>query len=303
MPRQHLPSDAKDMVDLIELETYRSKFEYETIRCLHCDEPMYDYYDLGDWPYDINDFKAIYEGVAPGMREIHGMEPSDPHLMLRGDIADRRSSLHLCQMCGWWVAIDSAVLSAVRWQFWLMHLVAPASLMDLDVCDLSTPLREVRSFLRRRYDARHFIAPRLFEKVVASVFKDLGYDAEATAYCNDGGIDVVLRDSAGERIGVQVKRRARRIEVEQIRAFLGALMLGGFARGVFVSTNGFQRGAVHTAAACRPWATIELVDAERFFDALGIAQLSHDVDPDTCGFYAGVRPPPLLHSSFHLNSL
>lgn len=303
MLRQHIPSSAKDVVDLIDLETYRFKFECETIRCVHCGDSMHDFYDLEGWPYDFKDFESAYEHVAGDMSEIHGMGRSDPHLVLRGGIAERQSSLHICRMCGWWVAVDSALLPAVRWQLWLVNLVAPAALMELDVTDMSTPLQEVRNFLRRRYDARHHVAPRLFEQVVASVFRDTGYEAEATAYSNDGGIDAVLRDREGRRIGVQVKRRGRAIEVEQIRAFLGALMLGGFARGMFVSTSGFQRGAIQAAEACRTWATAELVDAERFFDALGIAQLKGEVDPETCGFRVVPKPQAFLHSSFHLNAL
>lgn len=303
MLRQHVPSQAKEMVHAISLDTYTSGFEYETIRCVHCGDSMLDYYDLNARPYDFKNFQSAYKEVARNMSEVHGMDRNDPHIVLSGDIADRQSSLHICQMCGWWTTVDRAVLPALRWQVWLVNLVAPAALAELDMSDLSTPLREVRNFLRRRYDARHTIAPRLFEQAVASVFRDMGYEAETTAYSNDGGIDVVLRDREGARIGVQVKRRGRAVEVEQIRAFLGALMLGGFARGVFVSTSGFQRGAIGAADVCRPWATVELMNAERFFDALGIAQLKGEVDPDTCGFQAGPKPQAFLHSSFHLNSL
>lgn len=300
---RHVPGSAEEIVDAISLETYKFRFELETVQCVHCGDSTYDYYDLDAWPFDLEDFQLAYKDVAAGVLEVHGLDASHPHVRLRGHISDRQSSLHICQMCGWWAAVDSAVLPAVGHQSWLVNLVAPAVLMELDVADLSAPLGEVRNFLRRRYDARHHIVPRLLERVVASVYRDIGYEAEATAYSNDGGIDVVLYDRAGRRTGVQVKRCGRAVEVEQIRAFLGALMLGGFARGVFVSTSGFQRGAVRAAAACRPWASIELVDAQRFFDALGIAQLQGEIDPEECGFYAGRKPPVLQHSAFNLNSI
>lgn len=303
MPCRYVPGSALEIVDAISLETYKFKFDLETICCVHCGESAYDYYDLDAWPYSFADFELAYKGVAASTLEVHGLDASHPHVRLRGTISERQSSLHICQMCGWWTAVDSAVLPAVGNQSWLVNLVAPAVLMELDVADVSTPLEEVRRFLRRRYDVRHRIAPSLLERVVASVFRDLGYEAEATAYSNDGGIDVVLRDGEGMRIGVQVKRRGRAIEVEQIRAFLGALMLGGFARGIFVSASGFQRGAVRAASACRPWASIELVDTQRFFDALGIAQVQAGIDPEECGFYDDGKPPAFLHSAFHLNTI
>lgn len=303
MPYHHVPGSAGEIVDAISLETYEFKFDFETIRCVHCGECTHDYYDLDAWPFDFEDFMLAYKDVAAGVLEVHGLNASHPHVRLRGDFGDRRSSLHICQMCGWWAAVDSAVLPAVGHQAWLVNMVAPAILMDLDVADISNPLGEVRKFLRRRFDATHDIASRLLERVVSSVFRDLGYASEATAYSNDGGIDVVLRDRSGHRTGVQVKRRGRAVEVEQIRAFLGALMLGGFARGVFVSMSGFQRGAVRAAMACRPWASIELVDTRRFFDMLGIAQLQTETTPETCGFLSDRKPPVFLHSAFSLSSI
>ena len=303
MLRQHAAGGADDLVDSISLETYKFKFEYENIDCAHCGYRMTDFYDLDVWPYGVDDFLSAFDQVARGMVEMGNFGPGDPHLVLRGDIVNRQCSLHICPMCAWWAAVDSAVLPAIGRQVWLVNLVAPAALMELDVADLSIPLNEVRSYLRRRYDTRHSLHPRRFEQVVASVFEDIGYDAEATAYTNDGGIDVVLRGRMGERIGIQVKRRGRTIEVGQIRAFLGALMLGGYARGVFVATTSFQHGAIRASESCRKFVPIELVDAERFFDLLGIAQLSGEVDPETCGFQEASKPGPFLHSAFHLSSL
>ena len=48
---------------------------------------------------------------------------------------------------------------------------------------------------------------------------------------------------------------------------------------------------------------IELVEPERFFDMLGLAQQSGSTDPETCGFHGRTKPVAQLHSAFHLNSL
>jgi restriction system protein len=147
-----------------------------------------------------------------------------------------------------------------------------ARLRNLDLVNLDQPIEEVRAYLVAKYQDRFMLHPRLFEMVVGSVFKEFGYQSTVTSYSTDSGIDVILEGSNGETVGVQVKRYRGSIKVEQIRALAGALLLGGFTRGVFVTTSTFQRGAGPTAAlAARRGVPIELVDAQRFFDALSLA--------------------------------
>lgn len=202
-----------------------------------------------------------------------------------------------------WVALEQAVLPAVRWQYWRITLFATAVLQELALSNIDTPLDQVRKYLIRHFDARHTLHPRLFEETVASVFRDFGYDTAVTAYSNDGGIDVVLMDENNQKIGVQVKRWKRSIQVKQIRAFLGALTLGGYTRGIFVSTTKFQRGAITAASQCTErHMPIELVDAESLFDMPGIAQMKHHPDPAHCGLDKKL-PFFDFYSLHHLNSL
>ena len=149
---------------------------------------------------------------------------------------------------------------------------ACAQLKNLDLTDISAPLAEVRSYLLAKEVERFTMHPRLFELVVASVFRGLGYAAVATAYHNDGGIDVVL-ERHDSTIGVQVKRYASRIEAEQIRSLAGALILANHTAGVFVTTSSFRSGA--RSAAKRFTAKgvpIKLVDGKRFLGQLGIQE-------------------------------
>ena len=76
--------------------------------------------------------------------------------------------------------------------------------------------------------------------------------------------------------------------------------LEGWPYGVDDFLSAFDQVA---SESCRKFVPIELVDAERFFDLLGIAQLSGEVDPETCGFHEASKPGPFLHSAFHLSSL
>jgi restriction system protein len=181
--------------------------------------------------------------------------------------------LYVCPACGWWkVEGQRALEDVVHSMQSFSTLGAAASLRELDLTDLSTPIEEVRSYLVAKYDKRFDINPRAFEETVASVFRDLGYSAETTAYSNDDGIDAILTRGR-ETIGVQVKRYKNAIKVEQIRSLAGALLLGGITRGIFVTTSTFQRGAAPTTQQfrCRGY-KIELMDATRFYDTLKLAQ-------------------------------
>lgn len=141
--------------------------------------------------------------------------------------------------------------------------------------DLSVPLEEVRTFLIARYESRFAVNPRLFEKTVGSVFSDLGYDVVVTSYRNDGGIDAILSKNSSQ-VGVQVKRYRGSISVDQRRGFLGALLLAKIPKGIFVTTSRFQAGAYSIAERLKlerfPIERVDLIDAERFYDALKLTQ-------------------------------
>jgi restriction system protein len=150
---------------------------------------------------------------------------------------------------------------------------AIGSLVELSLIDISTPLDEIRKYLAAR-GLFPKIDPKLFEEVVCSVFSDLGWKARTTGY-SDHGIDVILEKPSEKPVGVQVKayKATRRIEAEQIRSLAGALVLNGYTKGIFVTTSSFRSGAIATAARYRTLGTpIELLNAEQFLEALGVAQ-------------------------------
>ncbi|VVE32100.1 hypothetical protein PFI31113_03663 [Pandoraea fibrosis] len=304
MARQHVQSNIPPSLMRCELPMWRYRIEDEDeVRCVYCGHVMDDHYDLDHWSVSFEDFASIHEEAIRDP-EFPGPPPDHPHTVLRGDIVERKVCLHICPYCGWWIAEDRAVLPAMQWQYWVVTLASMSVLQDLALNDINLPLQEVRRYLMRKFEARTSIHPRLFELTVASVFRDFGYEAAATAYSNDGGVDVVLHDGSGARIGVQVKRQRRSVEVEQIRAFLGALIMGNFTSGIFVSSSRFRRGAVRAAQrSSEGIIPIELIDANRFLDMLGSVQLSHAPMPDDCGI---TRAKPLKFHCVnysHLNTL
>ncbi|MCI0553880.1 MAG: restriction endonuclease [Anaerolineae bacterium] len=183
------------------------------------------------------------------------------------------SKTQACQTCGWWNTYHQwHSIGGEDGAYWWMD-GAIGQLRNFDFTDLSTPFDEVSRYLIARYEARFNVHPRIFENVVASVFRNIGYETEVTAYQNDGGIDVVLRSSNNERTAIQVKRYRNRIGVEQIRGFTGALFINGITKGIFLTTSSFSRGSKTAAEQSSVRGIpIELLDAQRFYNALGIAQ-------------------------------
>jgi restriction system protein len=192
-----------------------------------------------------------------------------------------------CPTCGWWklIRVEQEITATQEFCSDPDDLFddgvyrggftygAIGSLKELDLTDVSQPMDEVKTYLVARYEKRFEIHPRLFEETVASVFRQLGYHARVTSYTGDGGIDVILDGPNKDQIGVQVKRYKNSICVEQIRSLAGALFIGGYTKGVFVTTSRFQSGAqkVCNLASMRG-IPIELMDADKFYAALKIGQ-------------------------------
>jgi len=184
------------------------------------------------------------------------------------------ASLRVCPSCGWWCKFRTEVSQGRGGEYFSLWGTC-AQLKQLDIADITTPVDEVRQFLAAKYNDRFTMHPRLFEETVGSVFRSVGFDVDVTGYQGDGGIDVVLRDSSNCTIGVQVKRYRDKIQVEQIRAFAGALILNDHTRGIFITTSGFTAGSKIAAGVYgAKGLPIELVDAQKFFSALRLAQRS-----------------------------
>jgi restriction system protein len=184
--------------------------------------------------------------------------------------SERPASLDVlyCAVCGWW-HLDKVVEGTEHER----HYSAYGQLKVLDVNDISAPVQEVRNYLTAKYDARFLVNPIVLEKTVASVFGTLGYVARVTNPSGDWGIDIYLDGPNDSLIGVQVKRWKSAINVEQLTALTGALVINRCTKGVFVTTSRFRPGAVEAARRSSGQGfPIELVDAKRFYEMLQIAQ-------------------------------
>ena len=205
-------------------------------------------------------------------------EPDDPsrrEFVSRIVVArDVTRCIRACPACGWWIGRHDSDEHDDHLESWSSKYATWGTLQHLDQPNIGEALTEMRAYLLKKYSRRHSISPRLFEEIVGQVFRDLGYEIRVTSYSSDDGIDVVVLDGPDDAlIGVQVKRFQGKIGASQIREFAGALLLGGFTEGVFVTTSDYTRGALDTAGRFEnAGIPIRLWNSGKFFDRMQISQ-------------------------------
>jgi hypothetical protein len=87
-----------------------------------------------------------------------------------------------------------------------------------------------------------------FEKLVALVYRKLGYTVARRGGANpDGGIDLVI-EKDGQRSDVQCKQWKKwNVRVKDVREFLGALTDARMQKGVFITLRGYTGAAKQLA--------------------------------------------------------
>lgn len=242
-----------------------------TFTCAYCNTRLTGYEIDDIWEISEERILNIHGETIKAFKEFHGLE--DCYLNLRMDTVDWETVAQICPACGWWRIIKHCMIAAEEWQIWNMHFGCTSTIRNLDLTDISIPIEEVNAYLTAKYDDRFIVSPRKFEDVVAAVFRNLGYYASATAYSKDGGIDVIMEGTNDTQIGVQVKRYKNSIKAEQIRSLAGALILGNYTKGMFVTTSTFQKSAITTAEdVSYKTMPVELIDGKDFYSKLRISQ-------------------------------
>jgi restriction system protein len=137
----------------------------------------------------------------------------------------------------------------------------------------------LRAHLARFWDQRTDLSAQLAEDLVAAVLRDQfgGEVTKVTANANaaDGGIDLIIASKNGVmRRAVQVKRRlARKVEsIQEVRNFVGALLLHGEQTGIFVTTaSRFSKPALlipNNKNLERAKLRLDLIDGERLCELI-----------------------------------
>ena len=118
--------------------------------------------------------------------------------------------------------------------------------------------------LKSKPDSLYSIDPLRFEELVAEVFRDIGYEVKLSGGSGDRGIDFVLIEPDSQRTAVvQVKRRSphSKVSVNEIRELIGATILNGANKGIFVTTSAFTKSAYDLVE--KSPVELELIDIEK----------------------------------------
>lgn len=108
------------------------------------------------------------------------------------------------------------------------------------------------------------MTPYEFETFMAQYFKGEGFVVQQTKKTNDGGKDLILHKN-GQLYYVEVKRYAKSNGIQRplIQKLVGACYPAK-ARGIFVTTSYFSKGAIMEARR----SNIELIDGQRLMKLL-----------------------------------
>ena len=245
--------------------------------CIFCRSAMFIEPICNRWSIDEQFLRKAHmtamDDLACNVDEVY----VERRLIVSGfDIQD--VSFHCCPACGWWCVIQMLYYEAPKSPFTAYQWAAGA-LVQEEFPDISAPITEVRSYLCARYDQRFSIDPYRLEEVVGSIFKSSGCHVRLTSRTHDGGLDIFGLDQLDRPFGIQVKRYRKRIGVEQLRHFVGALILHGQAQGVFVTTSHFSK---NISQLCRraeiAGIKLDCADGDKLFEMIKVAQIS-DFDP------------------------
>ncbi|WP_312649318.1 restriction endonuclease [Aminipila sp.] len=175
--------------------------------------------------------------------------------------------------CGWWqIYYYSHLDDGDSWKDWEIY-VYNAQLKKFNIGARQVPIKILRDYLESHYDRICDINDKKMEELVAAVFRE-HYSCEVieVGKSHDGGVDLLLVNSDCPTI-IQVKRRrtsAKTESVKEIRDLLGATMLFGSSKCIFVTTaDHFSPDAINSrniAISKKIVDSFELYDYNSFFD-------------------------------------
>jgi HJR/Mrr/RecB family endonuclease len=110
----------------------------------------------------------------------------------------------------------------------------------------------VKKYFKRHPEKMYEMHPRKFEELIASIFKDLGYDVELTKATRDGGRDIIASISTAATnflAYVECKRYGadKKVDVGIIRDVAGVQYIHRPSKSIIVTTGYFTKDAIETA--------------------------------------------------------
>lgn len=124
-------------------------------------------------------------------------------------------------------------------------------LEDVNTCGLWFPNIDEELFIALQKDPAtlYGLTPRRFEELIASIFRNQGFDTTLTPETKDGGYDVIAvhydKYTGPSRYLVECKRYAEqnRVGVGIVRGLYGVVCSENATKGLVVTSSFFTKGA------------------------------------------------------------
>jgi len=174
-------------------------------KCIYCKHKMKIIYDFSDTNKYLSNYKKTHRVIE-------------------------------CLYCGWW-EYQHCFYKTNKWDSeWDQYV---GIVKKFDIKNNQIPVEILNKEIIKKPNLLHNITGLSFERLVQDVFKDF-YNCEVT-HCgksHDGGIDLIMLDSDKPTL-IQVKNRISSTKTEpvsSIRDFLGAMIINGSKKGIYVSS-------------------------------------------------------------------
>lgn len=233
---------------------------------------IWNYPDTSPYPHAFTDLVECPFCTVSLQRLFYDQRKSTSHNQDYDDLLG-----FFCSSCGWWKVIRETGIwgppnSRHMPKFAYQEFCQVGALKNLYTGDLTLSLEKLQSVYWTYYTGG-FARALSNEEIIASVFASHEYKDIVTSNAKGGGVIAIL-SKAEEMIGIQMKDSENAFMVEQILTITGALMQGGDTKGVYVKTSNSQTGRDSTTSSINVKGDpIELVDAKRLYDALGLVQI------------------------------
>jgi restriction system protein len=126
-------------------------------------------------------------------------------------------------------------------------------------------------------DEIHYMSGPEFERFMADLLRQKGYQVEETPLSGDQGVDLVLPDLDGERVVIQLKRWTGPVENKAVQATFAGMAHYQADEGWVITTSTFTKSARELARST----SVRLIDRDESTDWLEGLREEEEDTPDS----------------------
>lgn len=192
---------------------------------------------------EVGSYTTITQSSLIPERLRHHRRSSEADLRgAHGNVLIREEWGKLCTFCGFTYYIERSSSGHMHQTDWFdLSLV---TLKRFALNDAHLAIGEIACHVKQNPAEVLHLDPFKYEELVASVFKQFGYNVIRTQKTRDGGYDLMLYSNGSEEpVLVECKRYSRTVGVKVVRELTGVMFRLGLNRGAIVAPVAFSKDA------------------------------------------------------------